>query len=61
MSTSCEIRMLRGPEAHLDGASLFWLELFDFNAELSLDSGCGQKIEHAVPAFAISQPHGEPL
>jgi hypothetical protein len=26
---NCEIRMFRGPEADLDGMTLFWLELFD--------------------------------
>jgi hypothetical protein len=69
MVASCEIRMLRGPEPDLDGASLFWLELFDLSAELSLDSGCCQTIEDAVPIFdsfvaqalAMSRSGGEPL
>jgi hypothetical protein len=69
MVAKCEIRMLRGPELDLHGVPLFWLELFDLSAELSLDSGCCQKIEDAVPIFdnfvaqalAMSRPDGEPL
>lgn len=69
MVASCEIRMLRGPELDLHGAPLFWLELFDLNAKLSLDSGCCHRIEDAVlifegfvaQALALGQPGGEPL
>jgi hypothetical protein len=66
---SCVIRMLRGPELDLNGVPLFWLELFDLSAGLSLDSCCCHRIEDAVPVFegfvaqaaAMSQPGGEPL
>ena len=66
---SCVIRMLRGPELDLNGVPLFWLELFDLSAGLSLDSCCCHRIEDAVAVFesfvaqaaAMSQPGGEPL
>jgi hypothetical protein len=66
---SCEIRMLRGPEVALGGVPLFWLELFDLSANLSLDSCCCHRIEDAAPLFesfvaqalALIRPVGEPL
>ena len=66
---SCEIRMLRGPERDLDALPLFWLELFDLNAKLSLDSGCCHRIEDAAAIFegfltqalAMSPSSGQPL
>ena len=66
---NCEIRMLRGSELDLHGAPLFWLELFDLNAKLSVDSGCCHRIKDAVfifegfvaQALALDQPGGERL
>ena len=48
---SCEIRMLRGPEVDLDGVPLFWLELFDHNMKMSVDSCCCHRLKDAVPIF----------
>ena len=61
--------MLRGPKLDLNGVPLFWLELFDLNAKLSVDSGCCHRIKDAVSIFegfveqalALGQPGGEPL
>jgi hypothetical protein len=56
---SCEIRMFRGPEAHLDGVPLFWLELFD-HRKRSVDSFICHRLKDAVPIFDdfISQAAG---
>ena len=48
---TCEIRMVRLPEVDLDDVALFWLELFDLGANLSIDSCCCHRIEDAVPIF----------
>ena len=47
----CEIRMVRGSEADLDGVPLFWLELFDHNTKRAVDSFCCHRIKDAVPIF----------
>lgn len=49
--SSCEIRMVRGPEADLDRVPLFWLELFDHNTKRAIDSFCCHRIKDAVPIF----------
>ena len=49
--TSCEIRMVRGPEADRDRVPLFWLELFDHNTKRAIDSFCCHRIKDAVPIF----------
>ena len=56
---NCEIRMFRGPEAHLDGVPLFWLELFD-HRKRSVDSFICHRLKDAVPIFDdfISQAAG---
>ena len=48
---NCEIRMFRGPEADLDGMTLFWLELFDNVTKTSVDSFRCQKIKDATAVF----------
>lgn len=48
---SCEIRMFRGVEVQLDGAPLFWLELFDHNARTSVDSFICHVLKDAVAVF----------
>ena len=45
---SCEIRMFRGPEAHPDGAPLFWLELLDHSSKTSVDSFICHRLKDAV-------------
>ena len=42
---SHEIRMLRSPEV----VPLFWLELFDHSAKMSVDSSCCHRLKDAVP------------
>ena len=45
-----EIRMLAEPRAvDLDGAPLFWLELFDHSTKTSVDSFCCHRLKDAVP------------
>ena len=46
---SHEIRMLRSSEVDLDGVPLFWLELFDHSAKMSVDSFCCHRLKDAVP------------
>jgi len=46
---SHEIRMLRSPEVDLDGVPLFWLELFDHSAKMSVDSFCCHRLKDALP------------
>ena len=48
---SYEIRMFRGPEFHLDGVPLFWLELFDHGTKTSVDGFSCHRIRDAVPVF----------
>jgi|SRR6188472_3252069 hypothetical protein len=48
---SCEIRMVRVPEADLDRVPLFWLELFDHNTKTAIDSFCCHQIKDAAPIF----------
>ena len=48
---SSEIRMLRGPEAHPDGVPLFWLELFDYRIQSSIDSFICHTLKDAVPVL----------
>ena len=48
---SCEIRMFRGVELQLDGAPLFWLELFDHSAKTSIDSFICHVLKDAVAVF----------
>jgi len=50
-SGSCEIRMFRGPEVHLDGVPLFWLELYDNSTKMSLDGFLCYRIKDAVSVF----------
>ena len=45
---TCEIRMLRGPEADCDRMPLFWLELFDHSTKTSIDSFSCHEIKEAV-------------
>ena len=64
---SCEIRMFRGPEADLDGAPLFWLELIDHSLKKSVDGFRCYRLKDAVvivddfisQAIRLNKP-GEP-
>ena len=48
---NCEIRMFQGAQADPEAAPLFWLELFDHGASMSIDGfGCFV-IEDAVVVF----------
>jgi hypothetical protein len=48
---NCEIRMFGGPQPDPDSIVLFWLELFDHGANISVDSfGCREP-EDAVVVF----------
>ena len=46
-----EIRMLAGPAVDLDGAPLFWLELFNHSKKTSVDSFRCHRIKDALPVF----------
>ena len=48
---NCEIRIFEGPQVTSDGTPLFWLELFDHDAEMSVDSVSCHEIEDAVVVF----------
>ena len=47
-----EIRMLANPAVDLDGAPLFWLELFDHSVKTSVDSFRCDRLKDAVPVFS---------
>ena len=57
---SHEIRMLRSPEVDLDRVPLFWLELFDHSAKMSVDSFCCHRLKDAVPVVCnfLAQAYG---
>ena len=46
-----EIRIFEGSQVDSDGMSLFWLELFDHRAKISVDSFSCREIEDAVVVF----------
>jgi hypothetical protein len=48
---NCEIRIFEGPQVTWDGMPLFWLELFDHSARMSVDSFSCREIEDAVVVF----------
>jgi hypothetical protein len=48
---NCEIRMFLGEQADVDGASLFWLELFDLGTNMAVDSFRCVTIRDAALAF----------
>ncbi len=48
---NCEIRIFEGPQVTSDGTPLFWLELFDHGAGMSVDSFSCRDIEDAVAIF----------
>ena len=45
---SCEVRIFEGPRVTSDGMPVFWLELFDHSAKMSVDSFSCREIEDAV-------------
>jgi hypothetical protein len=48
---NCEIRIFDGSHPDSDSIALFWLELFDHGAQISVDSfGC-RELEDAVVVF----------
>ena len=48
----CEIRMVRWPQvAPLDSVPLFWLELFDHNTKMAVDSFRCHRTKDAVSIF----------
>jgi len=58
---NCEIRMFRGREPNLDGAPLFWLELFDHVTKMSVDSFRCDKIKDATAVFEDFMSQGANL
>jgi hypothetical protein len=48
---NCEIRIFEGSQINTDGMPLFWLELFDHGAKLSVDTFSCNEIEGAVVVF----------
>src|SRR5437660_10032836 len=46
---NCEVRMFRSWQAHLESMPLFWLELFDHGARMSVDSFLCHKLKDAAP------------
>jgi hypothetical protein len=48
---NCEIRIFEGSQLASDGMPLFWLELFDHGAKMSIDSFSCYEIEDAVVVF----------
>ncbi|MGC1531911.1 MAG: hypothetical protein WA832_14690 [Bradyrhizobium sp.] len=48
---NCEIRMLGTSQNDPDTTALFWLELFDHDRGMSIDSFRCDKIEDAAPVF----------
>jgi hypothetical protein len=48
---SHEIRMLAGEAINLASTPLFWLELFDYSTNTSVDSFRCHKLEDAVPVL----------
>ena len=48
---SCEIRMFRDAEVHLEIAPLFWLELSDLNTKTSVDRFICHILKDAVAVF----------
>lgn len=48
---NCEIRIFETSQTNSADAPLFWMELFDHDGQLSVDSCCCYAIEGAVTAF----------
>lgn len=48
---NCDIRIFEGAQVTSDGVPLFWLELFDHGAKMSIDSFSCHEIEDAVVVF----------
>ena len=48
---NCEIRIFEGSQVTWDGMPLFWLELFDHGARMSVDSFSCREIDDAVVVF----------
>ena len=56
-----EVRMLASPAVDLDGAPLFWLELFDHSMKTSVDSFRCHRLKDAVPVFNDFVAHASEL
>ncbi len=48
---NCEIRIFKPLRADPAEPSLFWMELFDYRSQSTLDSCCCRDVEIAVAAF----------
>ena len=58
-----EVRLFESPHACPDSTFLFWIELFDHNRQVSIDSGGSDVLEDAVVAaehlIALAMRRGE--
>ena len=58
---NCEIRMIRGREADIDGMPLFWLELLDHVTKTSVDGSRCDTIKDAAAVFEDFMSQGANL